>query len=495
MIFIVKVSDSERLSDFHKIFITIKIFDSMKKIFYSLVTVLMILPSVVSAQSNLRSGYFLDGYIYKYKMNPAMAPERGFFAMPVLGNLGLGLETNLGLSTFLYPTETGSLTTFLSPRVSNETFLKNISDNNKLNTNLDFGILAFGFRTGKSFHTVDLSLRMDAGMNVPGGLFSFIKVGGALGDTVWDISNLGMRTSARMELAYGYSRSFGEALRVGARAKLLVGLIRADIAMDKMTLEMSSDRWAVETHGQMQMSGPISFASSQSNMVDWTSVNTDDLLEQIMSPSMGFALDLGATYDFLDYFTASLSVLDLGFMSWKNTMTAETPSTTMSFEGFESLDTDNISTQLTELTEDMMNAFNFEMLESGVKKSSSLAATINAGIEARMPFYERLSFGALYTQRIEGAYSWSEGRIAATISPVNWFSVTTNYAFSNFGHSWGGAFNIHLPGLGIFVGIDSFAPLLNMTPQYIPINALNTNLALGINFTFGKYRGRFYEEN
>lgn len=465
----------------------------MKKIFYSLIAVLLIIPSVASAQSNLRSGYFLDGYIYKYKMNPAMAPERGFFALPVLGNIGLGMETNLGLSTFLYPTETGGLTTFLSPRVSNDIFLKNISKNNKSNTNLDLGILAFGFRTGKSYHTVDLSMRLDAGMNIPGDLFSFIKVGGALGDTSWDISNIGLRTTSRMELAYGYSRSIGESLRIGARAKLLVGVLRADLALDKMTLEMSADRWSVETHGQMHMAGPVTFETSGSQSVDWTSINTDNLVENLMSPSMGFALDLGATYDFLEYFTASLSVLDLGVMSWKNSMTAETPSTSVVFEGFEALDTDNISDQLTGMTEDLMNAFNFEMKESGVKKSSALAATINAGIEARMPFYERLSFGALYTQRIEGTYSWSEGRIAASISPVNWFSATTNYAFSHFGHSWGGAINIHLPGFGIFVGMDSFAPLLNVTPQYIPIDALNTNLAFGINFSFGKYRGRFYK--
>ena len=135
----------------------------MKKIFYSIAAALLLIPSVVSAQANLRSGYFLDGYVYKYKMNPAMAPERGFFAFPALGNLGLGLETNLGLSTFFYPTESGRLTTFLSPRISNETFLNNIAESNKLNTNLDLGVIALGFRTGKSFHTVDLSIRADAG--------------------------------------------------------------------------------------------------------------------------------------------------------------------------------------------------------------------------------------------------------------------------------------------------------------------------------------------
>ena len=476
----------------------------MKKIFYSLVTALLIIPSVVSAQSNLRSGYFLDGYIYKYKMNPAMAPERGFVSFPVLGNVGIGLESNLGLSTFLYPTQEGTLTTFLSPRVSNETFLANIAESNKMNMNMDLSLLALGFRTGKSFHTIDLSIRTDIGANIPGGLFRFIKIGGALGDTQWDISNIGARMAARGELAYGYSRSIGKNLRVGARAKLLLGVAKADIALDRLNLEMSAERWAVEAHGTMHMSAPVSFmtkgesgnfdSAADRNIVDWGSINTDDISSFISSPSMGFALDLGATYDFLRYFTASLSVLDLGVMSWNNCMTAETPATSWHFDGFESLAMDEIGDQLSSMATDMVSAVQFERTESGVTKTSALAATINAGIEARMPFYERLSFGLLYTQRIEGEYSWSEGRLAASVAPVNWFSVTTNYAFSHFGHSWGGALNIHLPGFGLFVGMDSFSPVLNVTPQYIPIDALNTNLAFGINFTFGKYHGRYAKD-
>ena len=471
----------------------------MKKVFYCLMTALLLIPTFVSAQQNLRSGYFLDGYIYKYKMNPAMAPERGFFAMPVLGNIGLGVETNLGLSTFLYPTEEGRLTTFLSPRVSNETFLDNIAENNKMNMNLDLNVIAFGFRTGKSYHTVDLSLRMDTGMNLPGGFFRFMKVGGALGETSWDLSNLGMRLNTRAELAYGYSRSIGESLRVGARAKLLVGLIRADIAMEQASFEMDAAHWAVKAQGSMHMSGPLSFqtkgqtgnssSADDRNIVDWSSFMID--AQQLMSPSMGFAVDLGATYDFLNYFTASLSVLDLGVMSWKNSMTAITPETDWRFTGFDQLDSEHIGEQLDNMTESLSGAFNFEMMESGVTKSSALAMTINAGIEARMPFYERLSFGLLYTQRIEGIYSWSEGRLSANLAPVNFLSLTTNYAFSHFGHSWGGALNLHTSKFGFFVGLDSFAPLLSVTPQYIPVNPINTNLVLGINFSFGKYHGRF----
>ena len=462
----------------------------MKKGLYILLAAFMMLPTIVSAQQNLRSGYFLDGYVYKYKMNPAMAPERGFFAMPFLSNLSVGAETSFGLGTFLYPTETG-ITTFLSPRVSSETFLNNIVEKNRANVNLDMTLLAAGFRTGMSYHTIDLSLRTDVGLNVPGTLFEFMKLGNSQSNS-WDISNVGVRGTGRLELAYGFSRSFlDDALKVGARAKLLWGVYRVDAAIDRLSLEMGEDKWMVGAHGNMMMSAPVSFMVAEDNTIDFTALDTENLIPNLLMPNLGFAFDLGATYDFLDYFTASFSVLDLGMMSWKNTMLAATPDTPWEFEGFESINMDTIEDEVSGLLEDLTNVFSFEQKETGLKQSGKLAATIHAGLEARMPFYERLSFGMLYTQRLDQAYSWSEGRFAASVAPVNWFSATTNYAISNFGHSWGGALNLHARGFGFFVGLDSFTPLFNVSPQFIPIDSINTNLSLGINFTFGEYKGRF----
>ena len=239
------------------------------------------------------------------------------------------------------------------------------------------------------------------------------------------------------------------------------------------------------------MSAPVSFMVAEDNTIDFTALDTENLIPNLLKPNLGFAFDLGATYDFLDYFTASFSVLDLGMMSWKNTMLAATPDTPWEFEGFESINMDNIEDEISGIVEDLTNVFSFEQKETGLKQSGKLAATIHAGLEARMPFYDRLSFGMLYTQRLDQACSWSEGRFAASVAPVNWFSATTNYAISNFGHSWGGALNLHTRGFGFFVGLDSFTPLFNVSPQFIPIDSINTNLSLGINFTFGEYKGRF----
>ena len=455
----------------------------------------LLVSVAASGQQNLRTAYFLDGYTYNYKQNPAMAPERGFFAMPALGNLGVGVESNLALSTFLYPTGNGNLTTFLSNTVSDETFLNNLNTANKLNVSINESILGIGFRTGSSYHTIDLSVKADAAAVLPKDLFEFVKTGSSMGATSWDISRTGVRTNARLELAYGYSRPINDNLRVGARLKVLFGLARADVLIDDLNLKMSGEEWAATAHGKAEVSGPIKFGTlSGSKEIDFNQIHVPETAEEWTEKSnIGAALDLGATYDFLDYFTASLSVLDLGFIGWNSTTTAVMPGGKWSFNGFGNIASEdiNIGDQLSGMGDELLNMLKLEKTGEGLTKSHMLAATIHAGVEARMPFYERLSFGLLGTQRIDGIYSWTEGRLIANLAPVNFFSIAGSYALSNYGSSLGAVLNIHLPGFNLYAGLDSFLPLMEVTPQFVPVNSTNTNVSLGLSFTFGKAVGRY----
>lgn len=461
------------------------------------------------AQQNLRSGYFLDGYTYGYKLNPAFQGERGFLAIPVLGKVGMGVESNLGLSTFLYPASDGQLTTFLSPEVKDADFLAKIKPSNKFMLNADLPVFALGFRTGKMYHTLDVSLRADADANIPGDLLSFMKLGASDGKTSWDISNIGGRLDARAELAYGISRRFGRNLSVGARFKVLMGVARAEIAMDEMNLKMAEDEWAVRARGNGMISGPITVktygeagdaASGQANVIDWSTIeipeSVEDITAYLKTPSLGFAVDLGASYTFLDLITVSASVLDLGALSWKHSTSLQTPQTSWNFQGFENISMsgkDNaIADQLETMTDELMNSFNLEKTGTTDEWTSPLAWTLHAGIEAKLPFYKRLSVGALATHRFDGAYSWTEGRFSINWALLRCFAISGNYAVSSFGNSFGAAANIHLPGLTLFAGVDSLLPLRNVTPKYyIPIDSMNTNVTFGLNFAFGKYKGQF----
>lgn len=468
----------------------------MKRTIYILaLSAIAALASVSAyAQQNLRTAYFLDGYTYGYKMNPAIAPERAFTAMPILGNLGVGVESNLGLSQFLYPTSNGKMTTFLSSSVSDEQFLNGLNTVNKLNLSINESLIATGFRVGKSFHTIDLSLKADAGVSLPKDLFSFIKTGSSSGATAWDVSRIGVRANARMELAYGYSRPINDWIRVGARVKVLMGIARADAVVDDLNLQMSGQEWSVTAHGNAEISGPMSFGThAGSNEIDFQEVVMPEGLEEwneyLSTPSLGAAVDLGASFDFLEIFTASVSVLDLGFIGWNSTTTAVMPGGKWSFDGFGVIGTgedNNIGDQISQMGDELLNMIKMEKTGDRIKKSNPLAATIHAGIEARMPFYDRLSFGLLGTQRIDGIYSFTEGRLSANVAPLKWFSVAASYAFSNFGSSLGGVVNIHLPGFNLYAGLDSFLPMMNVTPQFVPIDKLNTNITFGLTFAFGK---------
>ena len=443
----------------------------------------MVAPSAVMSaqQNNTRTAYFLDNYTYGYRFNPAFSAESNFVSIPVLGNISLGGESNVGLSNFLYPTSNGKLALFIDDSISEQTFLDPLKERNHLNTNVNLTLLALGFRTGNFYHTFDASLKVNQNAVLPKSLFSFAKVGTANGADSWLIENVGIGADAFGEIAYGLSTTIGESLHVGARLKVLMGLAHAEMMIDKLDLSLTGEKWAASTEGVVEIAGPISTGTSSADNVDLSNVGLDEFNGL---GGFGFGVDLGASYEFLDYFTASASLLDLGFISWKDmTKASSTGANSNEFNGFGTISDGSELQQLNGLKDELLGLVQFEKSTVG-KGKSNLSATFHAGIEAKMPFYERLSFGLLGTHRFNGAYSWTEGRLAANVMPVDCIGLAASCAVSNFGGSFGGIVNFVFPGFNFFVGVDSF--MLKVSPQFIPVEKFNTNLALGFNITFGR---------
>lgn len=460
----------------------------MKRLFCTAIVALSFCVAA-SAQHNLRTGYFLDGYAYKHKLNPAFGNDRGYFAIPVAGYTTLGVESNLSLSTLLYPTADGTLTTFLSPTVSAEEFLSKINDNNPLNVNADISVISLGFNAGKSFNTIDLSLKADARMNVPGALFSWAKQYG----NHLDLSSFGLDANARLELSYGYSRSIGKSVRFGFKLKFLAGLARAEYAMDWLTLDMNQDKWMAEAQGNGYFAAPGIGLKTENGVItgfdipDYTAI----LDAALASRNFGGAIDLGVSVDLVKYLTISASVTDLGFINWKGSRLGS-DMRNIEYAGIENIGAEGVDVgkQFEQLGDELLDLISPRVLGDEDLKDM-LSMTAHLGVEFRMPFWQRLSVGALGTYRFDGPYSWWEARGSVNLALFRWFSLSGNYAYSTYGESYGAAINFHPNGINLFVGVDSFKPLLNMTPQYIPIDSFNTTLAVGLDIAFGKYHGRF----
>lgn len=490
----------------------------MKKIFSIMLLLSACLVYKAGAQEAVNSGYFVESYNYRHNLNPAFASTRSYFALPFIGNFGLTTQSNVGISTFLYPYN-GQLTTFMNGAVSSDEFLGKLGKNNKLGMDLSMPVFSVGSWGKKGgFTTVGMSIKADMSFNMPYDLFDFMKNAGA--KQSYDISNLGARARTYAELSIGHARKITDRLNVGAKLKILVGLAYLDANIDKMQVRMGEDQWSVNAEGSINASVPmLTFPTkgetgattdpSQYNEIDFNAIgdsfefnSAGEMFSSLFSGlGYGAALDLGATYEFdsglLKGLNLSAAILDLGFISWGNTVSAVTSPDPWVFDGFEdlSLDSDagnSLNDEINSLTDNLTDMLKFEKQSQGKGKANMLACTINIGAEYEMPFYRKLSVGFLSSTRIQGPYSHSEGRFSLNVEPTKWFGFSTSYGISTYGSTWGAIVNFSFPGIGLFIGTDSIptqltAPIKGLGIG-IPCNNLNFNLNFGLTFNLSKVR-------
>lgn len=450
-----------------------------------------------SAQS-LQSGYFMEGYTFRHLANPAYAAEYNYVSVPALGNINVGTQGNVGLAKFLFPYRGDKLTTFMNRSVDSGEFLGGLKQNNRINANVGVTLLSGGFKAWRGFNTLDVSVRSNTSVNLPYGLFEFMKLGMHGDRSVYEMDDLGVSSANYAQVALGHSRKLTDRLRVGVKLKVLLGIARADMKMTGMRVELDKDKWMVSADGEMNVAlkglvmptkeeaGRKTDNPGQRDLIDWDSVDHDGA----GLTGFGLAADLGATYRLTDNLTLSASVLDLGYLSWSNNIKGVTKNRPWEFKGFKDLavspelgddDPMSLKGQAEALGKDFEDYASFHREGTG-SGSSALGVTVNVGAEYALPMYDRLRFGLLSTSRLQGGYSWTEGRLSATVSPLGWVDAGVNVAVSTFGTSLGWMLNIHPKGFNFFVGMDRLMGKVN--PQFIPVNNMNMNVSLGMNVTF-----------
>ena len=142
----------------------------------------------ICASAQSRSSYFLDNYVYGYRLNPAIMSERSFFSLPVVGNVQADIQSGIGVSTLLYPAPDGNgLVTGFNSSVSSEEFLSKIKDANAIGLTADFNFISLGFRKERSMTNIELNLRTTTDAALPGDLFRLLKEGSKA--SAYDLSN------------------------------------------------------------------------------------------------------------------------------------------------------------------------------------------------------------------------------------------------------------------------------------------------------------------
>ena len=459
---------------------------------YIILAILTTLCLHVSAQG-FHTGYFTDGYLFRHEMNPAFENEKSYFSIPAIGNVNAKTMGNFGYENVvrdnpLYPTlSTKELTTFMNPYLDNQ--LKGFSKgNNKINAQAHVSILSAGFKKFGGYNTIELNVRGMAYGKIPYELFELAT---NTSNKNYQIGDVAFMAQSFAELAIGHSRQINERLRLGAKAKILVGVAQASIEMNDVTVDlMTQDKWTI--HGDAQAHVSMKGFKYKSESKEYESrpgsykrVNDVDIDGSGIG-GIGFGVDLGGSYKISDDLQVSASLLDLGFISWSNDMYATNIEKDFVFDGFHDVDfikaKDNHATHQVDKYSDQVSDF-YNLKDMGDKGSrlTTLGATINLACQYILPSYRQLKFGALSSTRLQGKHTWTEMRLSGNIEPLKWLSGGASIAVNSYTTSLGWIVNIHPKSFNFFIGMDHL--MGKFSKEMIPLSS-NASVSVGFNVTW-----------
>lgn len=444
------------------------------------------LSAGLSAQTTLNSSYFMEKMTKRNQLNPALKTENNYVSIPSIGNLYLGINSNLGLGTFLYPRD-NKLVTFLHESVPADEFLNKLTPNNTIELDLGIDLISFGFWAWGGQNTFNLALKSNTGAYLPREIFEFLKTGQeATGVTRYDMSNITATTSNYLELALGHARDITDKLSAGAKIKVLIGAAHAEARIDRMDISMSQNEWTIKQAGHLQATSLLELTTDP----ETGEVTGYDFGNHFGVAGFGLGFDLGATYEIIDNLTLSAALTDIGFMRWNNLTRAETdPDKGFIYTGFDNIGAeddengDNPFDQKADQLGDDLKALTKFYQSDTQSVSNSLRTTLRVGAEYAV-LDNAISFGLLSTTRFVGYRTYAEGMAAINFRPLSALHLTVNGSVSNMGSSVGAILNICAPGFNFFLGTDYFAT--QYSKQFIPINHARANFSFGFNITFGK---------
>ena len=449
---------------------------------YSAAAVMLAVAGGAMAQG-LNSAYYTEDYKFRHDMNPAFANSDNYVSIPVLGNVNVNVHGNFGyqdviMDNPMYPnTSDKKMTTFMNPYISASKALESFSKgDNRIAGDVGIMLLSGGFSAFGGYNTIELSSKTSFGMSLPYELFEFAK---NIGNKTYNIGDINVHAMSYAELALGHSRQINEKLRVGAKVKFLFGLGRADLKLQNMKADLApNDKWTVsgQAVADVSMKG-FSYVTETDEYNDPDRGEYDKVgdvdLDGFGLSGFGMAVDLGAVYQINEDWRVNAAVLDLGFISWSNNMQAVNRSDMFEFGGFHDISVkDGSGVDIEDQTDKYGD-------QGG--RTTGIGATINVGAEYNLPVYRKITFGALSSTRIKGAYTWTEGRLSANWTPLSWIDGGVSFAVNNFTASMGWVLNIHPKGYNFFIGMDHL--LGKMSKEYIPLSS-NASINLGMSITW-----------
>lgn len=459
----------------------------MKQIKSFIALLFFVLTPLAAMGQALTTGYFTKGYYQAHRLNPALTPENGYVGVAI-SNIGVNVASNLGAKSLFYPIGNGRIGTFLHPEVPVSTAMSGFDEISFVSAMVNIDLLNLGFRIADNgYLTIDVGAEDETAVDIPKTIFSAMKEGMTSDPITYNIYDISVFESLYGHITAGYSYDFSDVvpgLKVGAKAKFLLPVVMAKVAIDRANLTMGSNKWVLDCRVSGTVSGTEPERDESGKVVG---VDPREGIAGVTGFGVGF--DLGASYSFeegspLDGLTISAAATDLGFIKYSKDNTFEVSSVGVSeYDGVHDIDFSRGFTADFKATFSDMLGFGQLSAIPAMSVRNRLTSKIRVGADYAF-FDKKMSVGALFTNYNGDRAKYNELSFIYNYHPVNWFSAALSYSVLNTLSSFGFMVNFSPNrGVNFFLGCD-YVPLW-VTPQMLPVNKAFMSIQTGLSIPIG----------
>ncbi|BDD04783.1 DUF5723 family protein [Aureibacter tunicatorum] len=431
-------------------------------------------------------------------LNPSFFPEKRFYiGFPAVSSVNLSMTNGFSFNQFFRKNDQGEFVIDLNYLADN------LAENNYLRNSIELEVFSFGYQVKKNFFNIGLKARFQNDFDMPDGIINEILDGnGNIGlvefeglsqhgfqpdDGKSDLREIGseslqINSITFAEVGLGYGRKVNDRLTLGVKVKFLKGMVNVESnnLQGALATNLSESRLSISTDAgaELKTTGVMALInddnSNYSNFFDYA----------IKNKNYGFAFDFGASYQVNDYLHVSGSIIDLGFIHWKDdvenhqvnqinyTLDGNEFSDILSFEGGE----DKIEDRLEDELDVLDSTFRVKAIDRSYRSTLASKMYLNGTFTL-----ERHSVGLTF------AGTYNQNDFNPGFSLLYFYQInellkaggTVGYVNEGI-HNVGIAVALNLGPVQLYTTTDNLFGIVNVN------NAKSANVHFGINLLFGK---------
>ncbi len=456
------------------------------------------------------SGQFGNTYYHMHlvpqanQLNPAFQPEcNGYLGLvsPIRFNVESSSLTYGDI--FAWNSSERKYMTFMHPSGDKDRFMDALQPVNVVRAEVVSSLLSFGWRKENLFFTMDFSERIIQEISFPEDFAEFLIYGNKnISD--FNFSDLSENLTHFHQISLGASYNLEDEMQFGIRAKILLGGANATTRRSDVSMKTSIEEWDIKSDIKVDASIPFLESvplddegfldmDSIANILDLEDTTLFDILfglpgegSDLLTPgglktiggikNPGIAIDFGFSYTPIEKLTVSASVVDLGFIRWKNYVYNFEQNLDYTFDGIEFKLEEDYSPG-----EALLDSLKQDLRIRVTKDPYTTMMTGKVYLGAAYDLREWIRFGGVFRTRIHNYRFYNQFTVSANFRPISMFSASFSYSIMG-----GSYMNLGL-GISLRLGPLNLYFITDQAPSayFFPQEFSSLNFRMGLNIVWG----------